>query len=237
MFKKKRVWAFVVFGALVLDGAFVLTAGKPPADIKLRASFEAQTDLGIPCNILNDAKGPYVTDKNAVNVWITGDVGDLLFKFEHHSGRSMRVIFPYFYSPSCGWLPDTTGLYPDLPDTPVDFFRFRTRNSPAYWGPQLNFLTMTPGQHYIVRLWVTICTTVEHYFLLLYNVPDPAALGGLVDVVAYGSPGKLVRWEMTPLPGTDDIAYIKKWPEGNDQAGSCYYTSAPMPFKLILERL
>jgi len=234
VFRKMKVWAFLGVVGLVLAGAFVLTAAKPPADIKLRASFETQTDLGTPCNIMNDDKGPYVTDKKGVSVWITGDVGDLFFKFEHHSSRSMKVIFPYFYSPSCGWLPDTTGLYPDLPDEPVDFFRFVTRNSPAYWGPQLNFLTMTPEVHYTVRLWTTICTTEQHYFLLNYNDSDPSHLSGLVDVVAYASGGKLVRWVITP---TNETAYIYKWPEGNDQAGSCYYTAAPMPFTLILERL
>ncbi len=96
---------------------------------------------------------------------------------------------------------------------------------------------MTPGIHYTVRLWTTICSTAQHYFLLNYNDPDPNHLSGLVDVVAYASGGKLVRWEMTPIPGTGNIAYIYKWPEGNDQAGSCFYTASPMPFKLILERL
>jgi hypothetical protein len=48
--------------------------------------------------------------------------------------------------------------------------------------------------------------------------------------------GTLDRWEMYPIPGTDDQAWIYKHPE-NNRDEVCYFGTFPMPFKLILERL
>jgi len=236
MLKKRGIWVLVLVLGLVLVGAIVLTAAKPAPNIMLRAYFMDADENEIPYNITNDAKGPYVTGSTGVDVWFTSDVGNLFFEFEHHSGRSLGMIFPYFLSP-CGWLPDTAGLYPDLPDEPVDYFKLITRNGPAFGGPRLNFLQMEPNVHKQVRLWTTICTTQQHFFYFNYNNQNPTNISGVVDVIAFESGGKLVRWEITPVPDSGNLAWIYKWPEGNDKDGGCFYTVAPMPFKLILERL
>ena len=227
MLKKMRVWAFLGAAGLVLVGTLVLAGGKPAANVQLRATFVDVTDNRTPCTIMNDDQGPYVTDGREIRVWISGDVGDLHFQSEHHSGRSLKVIFPPFNG-TCGSLPDTTV-------TPVDFFRFRTINLSGYSGPKVNLLTMTPGIDYEVRLEALVCTAEEHYFFLAYNEPYLDAKRGLVNVVASASGGKLVKWVFTPRTGTGDIAYIKRWV--NNKEEFCFYTEAPMPFKLILERL
>jgi len=227
MLKKTRVWAFLAGIGLALAAAFVLNAGRPPANVQVRASFQDLTDTGIPCTITNDDQGPYVTDGREIRVWISGDVGDLHFQSEHHSGRSLKVIFPPFNG-TCGSLPDTTV-------TPIDFFRFRTINLSGYAGPKVNLLAMTPDTDYEVRLEAMVCTTEQHYFFFAYNEPYLDAKRGLVNVRASASSGKLVQWVFTPRSGTGDIAYIKRWV--NNKEEFCFYTAAPMPFKLILERL
>ena len=105
MLKKTRVWAFLAGIGLALAAAFVLNAGRPPADVQVRASFQGLTDTGIPCTITNDDQGPYVTDGREIRVWISGDVGDLHFQSEHHSGRSLKVIFPPFNAAGLSRIP------------------------------------------------------------------------------------------------------------------------------------
>ncbi|OGD22659.1 MAG: hypothetical protein A2W03_16285 [Candidatus Aminicenantes bacterium RBG_16_63_16] len=188
--------------------------------------------------ILNDDQGPYVTTgNNSVEVWFSGDKGELYFKIEHHAERSVRVVFPYAQGP-CGFLPDTVGLYPGLPDEPVDFFRFKTYNSAAFAAPRINFLTMTPGVPQQVRLWTTICTISRHYFILNHNNSNPTGITGVVEAMAYdnNNDGKPDRWEIYPVPGTNDQAWIYKHPENNRDA-VCPFGSFPMPFMLLLERL
>ena len=245
MLRRARFWAFLGVMVLALAGTMVLTAAKAAPNIQLRATFRGEVLPGAPGadyyvdKILNDARGPYVTDnRKGVSVWFTPDRGDLFFKFEHHSSRSALVIFPNDSTP-CGFLPDTAGVYPELPDDPVDFLRFMTNNYFAYGPPYCNFLTMTPGVPQQVRMWTAICSTNEHYFYIKYNDSDPTHIAGVVEAVAFDTngDGKLDRWEIYPVPGTNDAAYLWKWPEGNDQGGGCFYMTAPMPFKLILERL
>jgi hypothetical protein len=211
-----------------------LFAARPPANVQVKASFEPELN-GISCVFLNDAKGPYTTSKTGVSVWITGDLGEMYVQFDHHSDRSMRILFPYFHN-DCGWLPDTTGAYPDLPYEPIDFFRFQTLNSDAYAGPKINLLTMpcdTPTQ---IRLWTTICTTQRHYFFMNFML-DYRGPTGLVEVTAYdtvGNDGKPDKWDIHTVPNTGDVARIYKHPETGDDSINCFFGEFPIPFHLIL---
>lgn len=247
MSKKIRVlgvWS--VFGFLVLLGIWVFGAPKPKApNIQLRASFRSLTNPELQGydfytdKIFNDALGSYVsTDNNSVSVWFTPDKGELFFKIEHHADRSVNVIFP-FASAVCGYLPDTAGLYADLPDETVDFFRFKTYNSAAFAEPRINFLTMEPGVPQQVRLWTTICTVDRHYFLLNYNNPNLANITGVVQVTAYddNNNGVLDRWELQPLEGTDGLVYVVKQEGNGAKQYHCDFGSHMMPFFLTLERL
>jgi hypothetical protein len=235
--------ALGVFVILCLSGLWVFGA-KPAPKIELRASFLGLTDPQYSGydyfvnKIFNDDQGAYVTTgNNAVEVYFTSDKGELFFKIEHHADRSVNVVFPYALGP-CGYLPDTVGIYPDLPDETVDFFRFKTYNSSAYGPPKINFLTMTPGVPQQVRLWTTICTISRHYFILNYNNSNPTNIAGVVEVTAYddNNDGTLDRWEINPVPGTGDLAWIYKHPE-NKKDEICPFGAFPMPFKLILERV
>ncbi len=238
MLKKRGIWVLVLVLGLVLVGAIVLAAAKPAPNIMLRAYFMDADGNGIPCNITNDAKGSYVTDKSAVSVWITADRGDLYFEIAHHSNRSALIIFPNDAT-ACGYLPDTAGVYPELTDDPVDYLKFKTINLFSTGAPHLNFLTMTPGVTQQVRLWIVMCSTQTHYYYIKYNDSDPIHQAGVVDVMASDNngDGKLDRWEISPTPGTTDMAWIWRIPEGSNQQDSCFYMATPMPFKLILERL
>jgi len=240
MSRKIKILGIVCLAVL----AVLLTLGsaaKPVPNIQLRATFAEFTDAGIPCTILNDAKGPYMTGgNNSVSVWITGDFGDLFFKFEHHSERSMKILFPYAYSDCGGWLPDTAGLYPDLPDEPIDFFRFQTMSSDSYAPPKANFLTMPAGTPTRVRLWTTFCTTKRHYYFMNYYQTQNKT-SGQVEVTAYDTTvppdGKLDRWVMVPVSSSIGEADIFKHPETGNENINCPFGRFPMPFKLVLERL
>ncbi len=239
----------IVFGTLGVLGIFCLSGfwvfgAKPAPKIQLRASFLGLTNPELPGydyyvdKIHNDDQGAYMTTlNNSVEVYFTSDKGELFFKIEHHANRSVNVVFPYVLGP-CGYLPDTVGIYPDLPDETVDFFRFKTYNSPAFGPPKINFLTMTPGVPQQVRLWTTICTISRHYFILNYNDSDPSHITGVVEATAFddNDDGTLERWEINPVPGTGDLAWIYKHPE-NRKDDVCYFGYFPMPFKLILERI
>jgi hypothetical protein len=239
MSKRIRLWGvWSVLGFVFLLGIWVFGApGAKAPNVQLRATFQTQTDAGIPCKILNDSKGSYVTDKSAVSVWITADRGDLDFVIEHHSNRSAFFVFPNDYT-TCGYLPDTAGVYPELPDDPVNYLRFHTNNLFSIGGPHLNFLTMTPGVTQQVRLFVFMCSTLTHHYYINYNDSNPTHEAGVVDVMAFDNngDGKLDRWEISPTPGTTDMAWIWRHPEGSDQQDNCFYMATPMPFKLILER-
>ncbi len=240
----------MIFGTLGILGIFCLSGlwmfgAKPAPNVQLRASFRgltnpefAGTEFYYVDKILNDDHGPYVTTGNkAVEVYFTSDNGELFFKIEHHANRPVNVVFPYALGP-CGYLPDTVGIYPDLPDETVDFFRFKTYNSSAFGPPKINFLTMTPEVPQQVRLWTTICTISRHYFILNYNNSNPKHIAGVVEATAFDgdNDGTLDRWEINPIPGTNDLAWIYKHPE-NNRDEVCPFGAFPMPFKLILERL
>lgn len=242
--QKKIVLA--IFGVLCLSlfACLWLFGAKPAPSVQLKASFRGLTNpafQGSPefyvDKFLNDAKGPYVTDgKHNVSVWFTSDNGELFFKFEHHSARSMLIIFPYF-SNECGQLPDTAGIYPGLPYEPIDFFRFATYNSSAFAEPRLNFLTMPLETPLPVRLWTTMCTTQRHYFFMNFS-HDVGKITGVIEVIAHdlSGDGKPDQWELYPVPGTGDMAKIYKHPETGDDSINCLFGEFPMPFKLILER-
>jgi hypothetical protein len=218
---------------------------KPKADVPLKASFRsltgdpgtAGTEAYYVDKILNDAMGPYTTNRNGVSVWLTGNNGDLFFRIEHHSARSVQVIFPYFQDPETGWwLPNTAGIYADLPKEPVDFFKLQTYNSSAYAAPKVNFLTMKAGDDVPVRLWTTICTTQRHYFFMNY-AKDVGTVSGVVRVRAFdnGSDDYATRWEIYPDPATVDVAKI--WKQSDSGQNVFYYfLDAPMPFLLTLQK-
>lgn len=247
MSKRGRFWAFLWVAALVLAGALVLSAARPQPNVQLRASFRGLTDPAFPGDpafyvdkVLNDAQGPYVTGDNGnVSVWITSDVGDLFFEIQHHSGRSALVVFPDLDTP-CGYLPDTAGIYPLLPDVPLDFLRIRTYNNSSFLGPKLNFLKMSAGVPKQVRFWFLMCTADVHNILLDYNNSDPGAQSGFVEVTAFdvNGDGTLDRWEISPVSGTNDMVWIKQNPESRGlNREPCFFGGFPMPFKLVLERL
>jgi len=197
--------------------------------VKVRASFEPVTGQ----KLFNDDFGPYVTATD-IKVHITGDVGDFVFEIPHHSGRTVLVHFP---QASAGGedLPDTGGLYP-AEDDPVDYFVFRTYNADwANANTRLNLLTMTPDVPQTVRLWNWLCTASTHGYHIKYNNPDLYHDGGPVEIVASDtdSDGKLDHWELTPLPGTGDVAWITRI----DRKVKIDFGGWPMPFKLILDRL
>ncbi len=236
MHKKVKVLGVTSVLGLSLFASLWLFGAKPAPNVQLKASFVADLPFGAIGTFQNDARGPYVTDgKHNVSVWFTSDAGDLFFKFEHHSMRSMRILFPNVGN-ECGMLPDTAGIYPELPDEPVDFFRFTTFNSPAFMEPKLNFLTMPAETPVQVRLWTTICTTQRHYFFLNYS-REIGKISGVIEVTAHAdASGKLVSWELYPIPGTGDLAKIYKHPETGDDSINCLFGEFPMPFKLILDR-
>lgn len=239
MRRQIKILVLSCFLSLVFLTSLILFGGKPAPVVELRATFEAISESGLPSTILNDAQGPYVTDGvHNISVWFTSDNGELFFKLEHHCDRSALVIFPPVYVDCGGYLPDTAEIYLELPDEPVDFFRFKTYNSPAFAGPRINFLQMTPGVPKQVRLWTTICTTQRHYFVLNYNNTDPNKISGVVEVTAYddNGDGTLDRWVMSPVLGSGDMATILKHPEKREKE-ICNYGTHLMPFKLVLERL
>ena len=238
MSRKIQILGMACLAMLTVLMTLVL-AGKPVANVQLRASFEPLMAPEVPYAIQNDAKGPYVTDgKHNVSVWFTGDNGELFFKFEHHSSRSMIIHFPYAYSECGGWLPDTAGDYPNLPDEPIDFFRFTTFNSDAFAPPKVNFLTMPADTPTPVRLWTTFCTTQRHYYFMNYSLTQNR-ISGVVGVTAsrLTPNGPNVRWVITPVFGSGGMAEIYKHPETGDDSINCPFGAWPMPFKLVLERL
>jgi hypothetical protein len=241
--KKKKVLTVSGIVTLSLFACLWLFGAKPAPNVQLKASFRGLTDpafQGTPefyvDKFLNDAQGPYMTYKSAVSVWFTPVNGELQFSFEHHSGRSMLIIFPNAGN-ECGWLPDTAGNYPGLPYEPVDFFKFKTYNSQAFAEPRLNFLTMPLETPLPVRLWTTICTTQRHYFFMNFS-QDVGKITGVVEVIAHDLNGDLKpeRWEIYPIPGTGDMAKVYKHPETGDDSINCLFGEFPMPFKLILEK-
>jgi len=243
MNKKKAVLAVTGVLAVSLVAGLWLFAAKPVPNVQLRAYFRGLTNpdlAGSPefyvDRFLNDGKGPYTTFKTAVSVWFTGDAGELKFIADHHSNRSLLVVFPNFGN-ECGWLPDTAGAYPEVPDEPIDFFKFQTYNSPAFAEPRLNFLTMPEETPLPVRLWTTFCTTERHYFFMNFST-EIGKISGVVEVIAhdFDDDGTLDQWEVYPLTGSADIAKIYKHPETGDDSINCLFGEFPMPFRLILER-
>jgi hypothetical protein len=247
--KRARLVAGLMSAVLVLGLSVVLQGqkggGKTPPDVPLRATFRSLTDADATGRdfyvdkLLNDEGGSYVTDKTrSVEVYFTGAAGELFFKIEHHSGRTVRVIYPALSNSQAGWLPDTAGYDPDLPDEPVDFFRFRTYNNSAVFGPLsgVNFLTMPVDQPTPVRLWTAICTTQRHYFFVNFE-QDIGKISGVVEVTAFaGTDGKPARWDIRPVPSTDDVTHL--WKQSETGKNAFYdFGDAPMPFLLTLERL
>lgn len=245
MSRKIRFWGALGLLGFLLVMSYGVFGAKVAPNIQLRASFRGLTNPAFPPDtpgfyadkILNDANGPYVTaDNGSVSVWLTSDVGNLVFDIQHHSGRSALFVFPNSPTP-CDYLPDTAGVYPELMDDPVDYLSVRTYNNYGFTGPKLNFLTMPVGITQQVRLWVWMCTAQIHGYKIKYNEPDPARDAGVVEVTAFDTSGdgKPDRWEISPMTGTNDLAWILVNPSGRAK-GACYFGSFQMPFKLILER-
>jgi hypothetical protein len=236
-----KVAVALAIAGLVLG--YGLYGAKPKAPLQVRVSFEGLTDPNFPPNdanyyvqkFHNDALGPYV-GANGVTAQITGDLGDFVFEIPHHSGRSVLVIFPPVPSQLGDYLPDTAGVYPDpMPDDPIDYFVMRTYNSFAI--KKLNFLTMKPNTSAQVHFWAWMCTESVHSYRVIYNQPDPDHDAGVVQVTAFDQnpqDGVVDRWEITPVTGSGDMAWITRWDRKQDWL---YYGSHPMPFKLIIERL
>ena len=245
MKKYTKAVVLVAVGLGVLGRIFLFGAKAVP-NVQLRATFRCETLPGAPGadyyldKICNDARGSYTTDKTkTVAVWFTGDYGELEFRVDHNSTRSAIVVLPK-EGTTCGTLPDTAKIYPELPDEPVDYLRIKTYNGPAYiGGPRLNFLQMTPGQVCRVRLWVFFDTIDRHYFMLNYDATDTGTESGIVEAVAFddNTDGRLDRWEISPLSGSGDLARVYKHPEAGPDETNCFFGTFPMRFKLILERL
>ena len=253
----KRLLKTLVLGVLL--GVLLLPSygGRPRPVVELKATFRNLADPDAPLNtyeyyadkICGDDFGEYVSKaRDNISVLIYADKGELFFKIEHNSGRSAKIIFPR-ESGACGALPDTVGIYPELPLEPVDFLRFKTYNSDAYAGPRVNFLTMQPGEATQVRLWITMCTIARHFFVLKYDPLQAGTNGGVVMVKAidihddpttegYDGDNKVERWELYPLPTSNDQAIVQIEPhgEGKDK-GRCTFGTYQMPFKLILDRV
>jgi|GEM_PF-2474356 len=237
--------ALAVAGLILGYGLY---AAKPKPPVKVRVSFEGLTnsDPNIPPNspdyfmqkFHNDALGPYV-EGNGVTAQITGDLGDLVFEIPHHAGRSVLVIFPPVPSQLGDYLPDTAGVYPGdlMEDVAIDYFVMRTYNSFA--TRKLNFLAMKPNTSAEGHFWAWMCTETVHSYRVIYNQPEDDHDAGIVEVTALdlspeGGDGVVDRWEITPVAGTGDMAWITRW---DRKKGWLHYGSYPMPFKLIVERL
>jgi hypothetical protein len=235
-----------IAGVLAIAGLVLgpgLFGAKPKPPVKVRVSFEGLTDPGYPPNdpnhyaqkLHNDAWGPYEAT-NGLTAQITGDLGDFVFEIPHHAGRSVLVVFPYVTSQLGDYLPDTAGVYP-TDDDPIDYFVMRTYNSFA--TKKLDFLAMTPGASAEVHFWAWMCTEAVHSYRVIYNQPDPDHDAGIVEVKAFdlsplGGDGVADHWEITPVLGTSDQAWITRW---DRKKGWLYYGYHPMPFKLIIDRI
>ena len=217
-----------------------LYGAKPKAPVMVRVSFEGLTTPGGNPNdpsyyvqkFHNDALGPYV-QTNGVTAQITGDLGDFVFEIPHHSARSVLVVFPLATSQYGDYLPDTAGVYP-MDDDPIDYFVIRTYNS--FSNTKLNFLKMPPDTFAQVRLWAWMCTETIHSYRVIYGEENSDHDAGIVEVHAYDRNHDNVadRWEIIPIPGTGDLAWITRWDRKLDMLE---YGQHPMPFKLIIERI
>jgi hypothetical protein len=253
---KTSTWRMgVALVGVVFLAVWMFGAPKPKAaNVQLRAYFLELTNPDATGydfyvnKILNDTAEPYVTNGNgSISVWITPDNGELFFKFEHHADRAPNVIFPLAAAlqPQCGYLPDTIGLYENLPEEPVDFFRFNTYNSDAFAGPKLNLLDMAPWtvtnpNTQQIRLWTTVCTTERHYFLLNYNNFNVDSITGIVQVTAYDNEpadGQIDRWVFEPIAGTEGIVQVVKQEGNGKNQFHCDFGVHFMPFVLVLERI
>jgi hypothetical protein len=234
----KAAVALAIAGLILGYGLY---GAKPKAPVMVRVSFEGVTDPNFPPSdpnyyvhkLHNDVLGPYIA-ASGVTAQISGDLGDLVFEIQHHSGRGVLVVFPAAQSQLGDDLPDTAGVYP-AEDDPIDYFIMRTYNS--FSGQPLNFLTMTPNTAKQTRLWAWTCTETVHSYRLIYGETDPDHDAGIVEVTAYDQnpvDGVIERWEITPVTGTGDLAWITRW---SRKEGDLCYGSHPMPFKLIVERL
>lgn len=207
---------------------------RAPADVPLKATFRSlETD-----SILNDIAEPYVTLKGGgVTVYLTGDNGELVFTIDHHATRRIGVIFPDLLpEPTVGYLPDTDGRYGRTIE-PVDFFKFRTWNSSGFAEPKVNLLNMTHGETRQVRLWTTVCTTQRHYFFMNYSL-EIGKISGVVQVTAsdtVGNDGKVDKWVIESLPGTEGVAKVYKQSESGKTV-FYYFGEGFMPFELTLEK-
>lgn len=235
-----KVAVALAIAGLVLG--YGLYGAKPKPPVKVRVSFEGLTDPNyLPTDpnyyvhkLHNDALGPYV-EANGITAQITGDVGDFVFAIPHHSGRSVLVVFPPVASQLGDFLPDTAGVYP-AEDDPIDYFSMRTYNSFGFREPKLNFLAMKPNTSAQVLLWILTCTESVHDYRIIHNQPDPDHAAGIVEVFASDADGNGIvdRWEISPVLGTGDMAWITRY---DRKKGWLYYGQHPMPFKVIIERL
>lgn len=243
----------VAAGMAVLTAIWLFGAPKPKIpNVQLKASFRALTNPELTGydfytdKIFNDNYdlGPYVTlDDGSVSVWFTpSDAGgttaggDLYFAVEHHAARKVNIVFPYAAG-ACGFLPDTMGLYPDLADDPIDYFRFKTYNVYWYAEPHLDFLKMVPGETGQVRLENVVCSNTQHNFYLRYQNLESVSI--IVQVTAYDDDGDslLDRWELQPVAGTNGLLTIRQLVGSGAKKKYCEYGSHFMPFLLTLERV
>jgi hypothetical protein len=211
--------------------------------VYLKATFrDYDTD-----KVTSDGKGSY---QNASNVTVQfSELGELQFIIGERATRKVKFIFDWSNRLGDGSCATCQGeSWPVLPDEPMTYVSLLTVNSPSYRGPQLNFLTMTPGQNAPVRLRVYFETKTRQYFRLRYFNPldpdysDPTVtcvVGGPVMVQAIDKDGDQTvdRWVIHPVPDTNDRAlfyrdYARK---GNDWL-QCSYGYFGMPFELTLDR-
>jgi len=232
---KAKIVLLGVLAALILLPSFVQTGGARA--VYLKAMFR---DFGTD-SITSDGKGPY---QNASNVTVQfSEGGELQFIIGERAARRVNFTFDAANLLSAGPCATCAEEVPALPDEPTTYVSFRTTIAISHKGPQLNFLTMTPGQIAPVRLAVYFDTKERTVFRLRYfNYFDPeeyCGAGGPVMVKALDQNGdlKVDRWVLYPVPDTDDRALFLRETKGIGHDWlQCSFGYYKMPFELILDR-
>jgi hypothetical protein len=230
--------------ALTLPG--ILAA--PRRVVYLQATFrDANNEAGQPLDKMrSDGQGPYVNAR-FITVQISEE-GELLFSIDSNSGR--RSIFIYddrilSYIPygNCQELPPDTACnpYDGLPDEPVHWARYATHNGSSFLGPQVNLLTMQPGDAADVRIWIVFGTALRAgTFYSKYNKEFlETHQTGIVRVSAVDTngDGTVDRWILTPLPGTDNKVNLHRTWQVKSKYVDCDIGCFRLPFELVLDRL
>jgi hypothetical protein len=234
----------VIILALVLPG--VLAA--PRRVVYLQATFrDANNDVGQPVDKMrSDGQGPYVNARY-ITVQIS-DAGELRFTIDSKSGRRSVFIyddriFSYIPYGNCQELPPDTACnpYDGLPDEPITYAEYNTYNGSSFLGPQVNLLTMQPGDAADLRIWIAFQTSLRAgSFYSKYNKDFlETNQTGIVRVSAVDTngDGTVDRWILSPLPGTDNKVNLHRVWQVKSKYAKCDIGCFRLPFELVLDRL